>query len=77
MTAFLLSPLTRWLGGIAFVLAIIASIYAKGRIDGRAQAVAKIEAANERSLSKADAAERDVLSCPPGKWNKEARKCER
>ena len=72
----LLSPLARWIGGALLIVAISASIYAKGRIDGRASAIAKIEAANTKALSKADAAERDVLACPPGKWNKEARKCE-
>lgn len=75
MIALLFSPIARWLGGALLIGAILASIYAKGRIDGKAHAVAKIEAANERSMSKADAAERDVLACPVGKWNKEIGTC--
>ena len=76
MISFLASPLARWLALVAFALAVFASIYAKGRIDGRDGAVTKIEAANKASGSKADAAEREVLNCPPGKWNREAGKCE-
>ena len=76
MIAFLLSPVARWLAGALLVAAVLASIYAKGRIDGREGAIAKIEAANKASGSKADAAERDVMACPAGKWNREAGKCE-
>jgi hypothetical protein len=36
--ALLASPIARWLAGIGFVLAILASIYAKGRMDGRSSA---------------------------------------
>lgn len=72
---FLLSPLSRWLGGALLIAAILASIYAKGRIDGKAHAVAKIERANKKVNDKADAAERDVLACPAGKWDREAGKC--
>lgn len=75
MTALLLSPLARWLGGALLIVAIAASIYAKGRIDGKAHAVAKIEAANTKAEKSADAAERDVLACPAGKWNREAGRC--
>ena len=35
-----------------------------------------INKANKASETVADKAERDVLACPAGKWNKEARKCE-
>lgn len=73
--SLLLSPIARWLGGALLIVAIAASIYGKGRHDGRTGAEAKIEAANAKALSKADAAERDVLACPPGKWIKEAGKC--
>jgi hypothetical protein len=41
MIALLASPIARWLAGLAFALAMLASIYAKGRMDGRASA--KIE----------------------------------
>ena len=48
MTAFLIAiftgPIGRWLAGTLFVLALAASIYAKGRIDGRASLQAKIDA---------------------------------
>lgn len=74
--ALILSPLSRWLGGALLIAAIIASIYAKGRTDGKAHALAKIERANKKASDKADAAERDVLACPAGKWNREAGKCE-
>lgn len=73
---FLLSPFARWLGGALLIVAIAASLYGMGRADGKAAAIAKIEAANAKALSKADAAERNVLSCPPGKWSREAGKCE-
>lgn len=72
MIGLLLSPLARYVAVVAFALAIIGSIYAKGRIDGRDGALAKIEAANRAAESAADAAERCVLA---GKWNKEAGKC--
>lgn len=77
MISLLAFPVARWLAGFVIVLAVLASIYANGRIDGRASAVAKIEAANAKTETKADAAERDVLECPPGKWNREAGRCER
>ena len=35
-----------------------------------------INKANKASETVADKAERDVLACPAGKWDKEARKCE-
>jgi len=34
-----------------------------------------INKANKASETVADKAERDVLACPAGKWNKEAGKC--
>lgn len=43
---------------------------------GQDTAILKIERANDAAESDADKAERDVMNCPPGKWNKEARKCE-
>ena len=39
-------------------------------------ATVTITKANKASETVADKAERDVLACPAGKWNKEARKCE-
>jgi alkylhydroperoxidase/carboxymuconolactone decarboxylase family protein YurZ len=38
MIALLASPIARGLAGLAFALAILASIYAKGRMDGRSSA---------------------------------------
>lgn len=35
-----------------------------------------INKANKASETVADKAERDVLACPAGKWNKEAGKCQ-
>ena len=73
MMALLLSPLFRWLAGLALIVALAASIYAKGRIDGRDNERVKAIAANRASDSAADAAERCVLA---GKWDKEAGRCE-
>lgn len=75
--SFILSPVGRWVVAAIVALALIASIYGKGHHDGRTGAEAKIEAANTKAANKADAAERDVLACPPGKWSKEVGKCER
>lgn len=36
-----------------------------------------ITKSNTEAGGKADSAERDVLACPAGKWNREAEKCER
>lgn len=76
MIGLLLSPVFRWLAGLALIVALAASIYAKGRVDGRDNERAKAIAANRANDSKADAAERGVLACPAGKWNREAGRCE-
>lgn len=43
---------------------------------GRQQERTRIEQVNNANRDKADAAERNVLNCPPGKWNREASRCE-
>jgi hypothetical protein len=75
MIPMLFSPFTRWAAFFSFLVLASAAIYAKGRIDGRESAIAKIEAANDAAADIADKAERDVLNCPPGQWNREAGKC--
>jgi hypothetical protein len=76
MIAFLISPIGRSiaLGAIALLAIFGALLMAERR--GAEKAVQKIERANSASETMADKAERSVLDCPPGKWNREARKCE-
>lgn len=69
-----------WRGWLALMagLLLIAAVVVKERRDREAGAAterARIERANDAAESKADAAERDVLACPPGRWNKEASRC--
>ena len=74
--AFLLSPLGRWIAIVAVALALASGLYIKVRNDGKTAALGEIKAANEAIMTEADKAERSVLDCPPGKCNREARKCE-
>jgi hypothetical protein len=46
LIAFALGPVGRWVAGAVFIVALAASIYAKGRIDGRDAMQAKYEAMN-------------------------------
>jgi hypothetical protein len=59
------------------VMAMALIFYALHRADmnGRQKALEAVRAANERAAGKADAAERQVLTCPPGLWNRETRRC--
>jgi hypothetical protein len=43
---------------------------------GRAEETTRIERANRESERRADEAARALANCPPGKWNREAGKCE-
>ena len=64
---------------LALVAAIVLAVLwgaAKLVKFGETSALIEIEQANDKAESDADKAERDVLNCPPGKWSKEARKCE-
>ena len=72
------SPLT-WLK-VALEIAVAAAVLwlALALVDhGRRSALDDVRAANADAASKADAAERGVLDCPAGRWNREARRCER
>jgi hypothetical protein len=64
---------------LAVVAAILAVLYAASRLVeyGRVSATAEITRSNETAAGTADKAEHDVLDCPLGRWNREARKCER
>lgn len=62
------------LAGLLMVTAVVVKEH-RDREAGAAKERARIEQANDAAEGKADAAERDVLACPPGKWNKEARRC--
>ena len=69
-----------WRGWLALMagLMLVAGVIVKEHRDreaGAAKERARIERANDAAESKADAAERGVLACPPGKWNKEASRC--
>jgi hypothetical protein len=72
------SPLA-WLRAIAAIAVAAAVLWlALALVDhGRRSALDEVRAANADSASKADAAERGVLDCPAGRWNREARRCER
>lgn len=77
MIAFLFSPMGwRIALALAAMIALFGAFYVIEK-RGEERARAKIEAANAKAQSKADAAERDVMSCPPGKWNRESGKCVR
>lgn len=71
-------------GGLYFKLGAVAALvlailwgahwlFQRG-VDSATVAITK---SNTEAGSKADNAERGVLACPAGKWNREAEKCER
>ena len=68
--AFFLSPLGRWLGGAAIVLAVVAGIYMKGHSDGSDRVQRKWDAAVQAAIDKGSKArtdaERDVGAQPDG-----------
>ena len=68
--AFFLSPIGRWLGGAAIVLAVVAGIYMKGHSDGSASVQRKwdaaVQAAIERGEKARSDAERGVAADPDG-----------
>lgn len=73
-----MSPLSYIKLAAAAALALALLWGAKALYDaGKARAAQQIEQANDASEGKADAAERGVLECPPGKWNREGGKCGR
>lgn len=69
-----LTTYLRWLTGL-MVLGAVASLTWCSYDYGRNSARIEIDRANEKAGANADKAERGVLHCPPGKWNREARKC--
>lgn len=50
LVAFALGPVGRWVAGLGFIIAVAASIYAKGRIDGREALRAKLDAQAAQAL---------------------------
>lgn len=75
MWTFLLSATGRNIALAAVVLALVFG--AIWLIERRAadRALAKIERANAVKMNEADEAERRVLTCPPGLWDKDKRIC--
>jgi pyocin large subunit-like protein len=61
MLAFFLSPVGRWLGGLAVVGLALAGIYAKGRYDGRTSYKAKVERQINDAIKKGDNGRADAL----------------
>ena len=59
--ALVLSPIGRWISGALIVLAMLAGIYAKGRIDGKSSYKAKIERQINDAVSKGDTGRADAL----------------
>ena len=59
--AFFLSPLGRWVGIGAVILAAIGGIYVKGRSDGKATYQAKLTAAINKSIEQGDRARTEAL----------------
>lgn len=59
--AFFLSPLGRWVGISAIILAAIGGIYVKGRSDGKAAYQAKLTAAINKSIEQGDRARTEAL----------------
>lgn len=61
MIAFFLSPIGRWVGGAAIVIALIGSVYLKGRSDGKASYQAKVEREIKRAVDRGDKARTEAL----------------
>ena len=59
--AFFLSPVGRWLGIGAIILAAVGGIYVKGRSDGRASYQAKLTRAINKSIETGDRARTEAL----------------
>jgi len=57
--------------GAFLIWRIERTAYERGAIEERV----RINAANDKARDKADAGERDVLRCPPGKWDRGAGRC--
>lgn len=73
----MISPLAYLRIGAGIAALIFFGWCATALIDhGRMQERAKAATAARSQDRAADAAERDVLNCPPGKWNRETDKCE-
>ena len=71
-----------WQGWLILVMCILllASVAVVRHSDREAGALKermRIDQANDAAGTKADQAERDVLNCRPGKWNREAGRCDR
>jgi hypothetical protein len=77
LAAFAVGPVGRYvvLGGL--LLAMIGGVWWKVDGQGFDRAMGKVQSAFSRSLGLADAAQDTVQSCPLGKWNREAGRCER
>jgi hypothetical protein len=77
LVAFAIGPVGRYfvLGGM--LLAMVLGVWWKIDHDARQSALAAVERANRKAQDAADAAQRDVLTCPAGKWNRETGTCER
>jgi hypothetical protein len=54
--AFLLSPIGRWLGGAVVIVVLVGGIYMKGRSDGSATVIDRINVENSRAKQAADEA---------------------
>ena len=77
MIGFILSPMGRYIGGALLILAIIGSVYLKGRNAGEHNAIESINATN--ALAKKDALEAadNVHDCYArgGVWKLKSREC--
>lgn len=73
---FLISPIGRWLAGVAVVGLIIGGAYWRGDSNGYARAMARVEAQQKRAIAIATkaretlerACERDSEACVPEEW---------
>jgi hypothetical protein len=62
---------------ILMALGVLGAGYMLHRHDQRvaAEALAKIERANMANETVADAKQREIMACPPGRWDRDADKC--
>lgn len=58
---FFLSPIGRWVGGLLLVGGLLAGVYFKGRIDGRASFKAKVERQINDAVQKGETGRADAL----------------
>ena len=77
LIAMLTGPVSRYVILAIACLGLILGVWWKVDHDARQSAIAAVERANRKAQDAADAAQRDVLTCPAGRWNREAGRCER